>query len=99
MLGDDQQREVLADGGLRVNSTSTRSWLGKLAICQHIAREVFYIDDDPEVSKLFKNADAAHAKWQTEAAAPYAWCDEFDAGKPTAARFSPRGITTTLWLK
>ena len=99
MLGDEQRREVLADGGLRLSSTSTRSWLGKLAICQHIAREVFYIDDDPEVSKLFRDADAAHAKWQTENAAPYAWCDEFDAGKPTAARFSPRGITTTLWLK
>jgi hypothetical protein len=99
LLADEQRRETFADGGLRISSTSNRSWLGKLAICQHVAREVFYIDDDPEVSRLFKDADAAHVRWQTDAAAPFAWCDEFDSGQPTAARFSPRGITTTLWLK
>src|SRR5688572_17085554 len=77
-LGDAQRREPpQPDVGLRISSTSTRSWLSKLAICQHIAREVFYIDDDLEVSKLFKQADAAHAKWLTEGAAAYAWCDEF----------------------
>jgi xylan 1,4-beta-xylosidase len=99
LLGDELRREMFGDGGLRISSTSSRSWLSKLAICQYIAREVFYIDDDPEVSKLFAKVDSEHVRWQTDAAGPWAWCDEFDAGKPTAARFSPRGITTTLWLK
>jgi hypothetical protein len=99
MLSDEKRRELFADGGLRISSTSNKSWPSKLAIFQHIAREVFYIDDDPQVAELFARADAAHVKWQTEAGAMFGWCDEFDAGKPTASRFSARGVTTALWLK
>lgn len=98
ILGDEQGRELFADGGMRISSTSDKSWPSKLAIFQHIAREVFYIDDDPQVCDLFAKADSAHVKWQTDAAA-CGWCDEFDAGRATSARFSPRGVTTALWLK
>jgi hypothetical protein len=99
MLSDEQRRELFADGGLKISSTSGKSWPSKLAIFQHIAREVFYIDDDPQVQSLFQRADAAHVRWQTDSAAAFGWCDEFDTGRATASRFSARGVTTALWLK
>ncbi len=99
ILSDQQQRELFSDGGMRISSTSSKSWPSKLAIFQHIAREVFYIDEDPDVCELFARADAALVKWQSDAAATCGWCDEFESGKPTSARFSARGVTTALWLK
>jgi hypothetical protein len=90
ILGDEQRRELFADGGLRVSTSSTKSWPSKLAIFQHIAREVFYIDDDRQVAELFERADAAHVRWQTDAAANCGWCDEFDSGQ--FAVFVSRGV-------
>ena len=99
LLRNPEQRNLFPDGGLRLFSGSGHSWMSKIAIVQHVVREVLYLDDDPAIAEIFKQADAAHVRWQTDGNGCAGCTDEFDSGQARAARSSPRGVTTALWLK
>jgi len=99
ILNDPQRRNLFADGGIRLSSTSNNSWMSKIAIFQHVAREVFHLDQDPGIRELFARADAAHVRWQTEGESAYWACsDQMVNGVARASRYYPRIITTALWL-
>lgn len=99
LLRDPEGRNVTTDGGLKLFSSSPVTWMSKIAIVQHVAREVLYLDDDPEIADAFRRADAAHLRWQTDGGGCNGCTDEFDSGKARAGRNSPRCITTALWMK
>jgi hypothetical protein len=98
LLNDPQKRNLFADGGIKLSSTSNNSWMSKIAVFQHIARELLRLDDDPRIAEMFRNADAAHVKWQTDGSGYWACCDQIVNGKAEGSRYYPRAITTTLWL-
>ena len=79
------------DGGWKLSSTSRNTWMSKIAICQHIARDVFHIDHPI--------ADEAHEKWQKEGSGYWAFCDQIIDGKAIGSKYYPRGVTCILWLK
>jgi len=49
------------------------------------------------VAKIFRAADTAHVKWQTEGSSYLAWCDQIVSGEGKASRYYPRIITSALW--
>ncbi|HWP40284.1 MAG TPA: hypothetical protein VNL70_05115, partial [Tepidisphaeraceae bacterium] len=99
ILNDPQRRNLFADGGIRLSSTSNNSWMSKIAIFQHVARRVFRLDQDPKIRELFARADAAHVRWQTEGESAYWACsDQMVNGVARGSRYYPRIITTALWL-
>lgn len=79
------------DGGWKLSSTSRNTWMSKIAICQHVARALFHIDQ-PE-------ADVAHEKWQKEGSGYWAFCDQIIDGKAIGSKYYPRGVTSILWMK
>lgn len=82
-----------ADGGWKLSSTSDNSWLSKIALCQHVARHVLGLPTDPA-------ADAAHVAWLTHPELSFwGWSDQIVAGRITASRYYPRGVTAILWLE
>lgn len=99
LLLDPQRRNLFADGGIKLSSTSNNSWMSKIAIFQHIARKVLHLDEDPKIKELFANADAAHVKWQTEGSAYWACCDQIVSGVAQGSKYYPRIITTALWMR
>ncbi len=99
LLTDPDRRNLFPDGGLKLSSTSNNSWLSKIAIFQHVAREVFHLDDDPEIAQLFAKADAAHVKWETDGSGYWAMCDQILSGKALGSKYYPRCVTTALWLE
>jgi hypothetical protein len=84
------------DGGWKLSSTSDNSWLSKIYLSQFIARKILKID-------LVENtqiADSAHTKWLTDEQLSYwAWSDQIVAGKISASKYYPRGVTSWLWLQ
>ncbi len=98
LLLDPQRRNLFADGGIRLSSTSNNSWMSKICIFMHIARRVFGLDQDEKVRQLFSAADAAHVKWQTEGSSYWACCDQIVNGKAQGSRYYPRIITSALWM-
>lgn len=86
---------LFPDGGWKLSSTSDNSWLSKIYLAQHVAREILGIDGDTVTT----NADAAHVKWLLDPELSYhAWSDQMIAGKAMASRYYPRGVTAILWL-
>lgn len=98
LLTDPEGRNVFADGGIKLSSTSNNSWMSKIAIFMHVTRKVFALDQDPAVAAVFKKADAAHVKWQTVGSAYWACCDQIVSGEGKASRYYPRIITSALWI-
>ncbi len=98
LLKDPERRNLFPDGGIRLSSTSSNSWMSKIAIFMHVAREVFQLDQDPELAALLKQADNAHLKWQTDGSGYWACSDQFIDGIAKASRWYPRIITSALWL-
>lgn len=98
LLLDPERRNLFADGGIKLSSTSNNSWMSKIAIFMHVARRVFDLDKDPKIAEIFRNADAAHVKWQAEGSSYWACCDQIVSGEGKASRYYPRIITTALWL-
>jgi hypothetical protein len=81
-----------ADGGWKLSSTNDNSWLSKVYLCQHVARELYGSGADPE-------ADAAHLAWLLDPENAYfAWSDQMVAGKARGSKYYPRGVTSWLWL-
>ena len=99
LLLDPQRRNLFADGGIKLSSTSNNSWMSKIAIFMHVTRKVFHLGADPEVAAVFRQADAAHLKWQTEGSSYWACCDQIVSGEGKASRYYPRIITSALWME
>jgi len=98
LLLDPERRNLFADGGIKLSSTSNNSWMSKISIFMHVTRKVFNLDQDPGVAKVFRAADAAHVKWQTEGSSYWACCDQIVSGEGKASRYYPRIITSALWM-
>jgi hypothetical protein len=98
LLLDPERRNLFADGGIKLSSTSNNSWMSKIAIFMHVTRKVFHLDADPAVAEVFRNADAAHVKWQTVGSSYWACCDQIVSGEGKASRYYPRIITSALWI-
>ena len=99
LLLDPQRRNVFADGGIKLSSTSNNSWMSKISIFMHVTRRVFHLDQDPGVVEVFRKADAAHVKWQVEGSAYWACSDQIVSGEGKASRYYPRIITSALWME
>jgi hypothetical protein len=99
VLLDPERRNLFADGGIKLSSTSNNSWMSKIAIFMHVTRRVFHLDDDPRVAEVFSQADVAHVKWQTEGSSYWACCDQIVSGEGKASRYYPRIITSALWIE
>jgi len=99
LLNDPQRRNVFDDGGIKLSSTSNNSWMSKIALFQHVARQVLRLTDDGGITAMFTAADAAHVRWQTEGASAFWACsDQMVKGVAKASRYYPRVITAALWL-
>jgi hypothetical protein len=100
LLHDSQRRNLFADGGLRLSSTSNNSWMSKIAIFQYVSRVVLRLhEEDAQVAKLFSAADTAHVNWQIEGVSGFWACsDQFINGEAKGSRYYPRVITTALFL-
>jgi hypothetical protein len=98
LLLDPQHRNVFADGGIKLSSTSNNSWMSKISIFMHVSRKVFGLDRDPGVVEVFRRADAAHVKWQVVGSAYWACSDQIVSGEGKASRYYPRIITSALWM-
>ena len=98
LLRDPQHRNVFADGGIKLSSTSNNSWMSKIAIFMHVARNVLRLDSDAAIVELFERADAAHVKWQTDGSGYWACSDQFVSGIAKGSRYYPRVITAALWI-
>jgi hypothetical protein len=99
LLLDPQRRNLFADGGVKLSSTSNNSWMSKISIFMHVTRRVFHLDQDPGVVQVFRNADAAHVKWQVEGSSYWACSDQIVSGEGKASRYYPRIITSALWME
>ncbi len=98
LLLDPQQRNVFADGGIKLSSTSNNSWMSKIAIFMHVTRKVFGLDREPGVVEVFRKADAAHVTWQVVGSAYWACSDQIVSGVGKASKYYPRIITSALWM-
>jgi len=99
LLSDPERRNVVPDGGIKLSSTSNNSWMSKIALFQHVARQVLRLTDDAGITAMFTAADAAHVRWQTEGASAFWACsDQMVKGVAKASRYYPRVITAALWL-
>ena len=80
-----------------MSSTSTNTWFSKIAIAQHVVRELF-----PEaMSEAARAGDRVHADWQRRPdCGRNAMCDQIrsDTGVTCGSRYYPRGVTTILWM-
>jgi len=99
LLTDPQPRNLFADGGIKLSSTSNNSWMSKIALFQYVCREVLHLHEENEqIAAIFHAADAAHVKWQTEGSSYWACSDQFVKGVAKASRYYPRIVTAALWL-
>jgi len=99
LLLDPERRNLFADGGIKLSSTSNNSWMSKISIFMHVTRKVLHLDEDAKVAEVLRNADAAHVKWQTEGSSYWACCDQIVSGEGKASRYYPRIITSALWME
>jgi xylan 1,4-beta-xylosidase len=85
-------------GAWKMSSTSTNTWFSKIAIAQHIVRELF-----PEaLSDEARAADRVHADWQRRpGCGEHAMCDQINSetGVTCGSRYYPRGVSAILWLR
>jgi len=99
LLLDPERRNLFADGGIKLSSTSNNSWMSKIALFMHVARRVFHLDADAAIAALFREADKAHVKWQVVGSAYWACSDQIVSGEGKASRYYPRIVTTALWMR
>lgn len=86
---------LFADGGWKLSSTSSNSWLSKIYLCQFVAHHLLKVPRDSASAK----ADAAHVSWLTSETGSYwSWSDQMISGIATGSKYYPRGVTSILWL-
>lgn len=99
LLTSKDSKNLFADGGLKLSSTSNNSWMSKIALFQFAARQTLGLGADAAVSRVFQQADSAHARWQTNSASAYwAMSDQMVLGQASGSRYYPRCITSALWM-
>ncbi|MFT3787615.1 MAG: glycoside hydrolase family 52 protein [Tepidisphaeraceae bacterium] len=98
LLKDPGRHNLFSDGGIRLSSTSNNSWMSKIAIFQHVARELLEMADDAELLQTLRESDAAHVGWQINGSAYWACCDQIVSGQAGGSRYYPRIVSTCLWL-
>ncbi len=85
------------EGGWRLSSTSTNTWMSKIFLAQHVVRRLF-----PRAwNELAARGDAAHVRWQQgDAVGRHAFTDQIRCtdGGDLGSRYYPRGVTAVLWL-
>jgi len=84
-------------GGWKMSSTSTNTWFSKIALAQHVIRQLFPAAMTPAA----RRGDRVHAGWQrTPGCGKDAMCDQIrsDSGVACGSRYYPRGVTSCLWL-
>ncbi|MCL1112817.1 MULTISPECIES: glycoside hydrolase family 52 protein [Shewanella] len=87
---------LFENGGWKLSSTSENSWLSKIYLSQFIARKILKID----LASNTALADSIHVAWLTDEELSYwAWSDQIVAGKISASKYYPRGVTAWLWLE
>jgi hypothetical protein len=85
-------------GGWKMSSTSTNTWFSKIALAQHVVRQLF----PGAMGKSACAADRVHADWQRQpGCGKDAMCDQIrsDTGISCGSRYYPRGVTTILWMR
>lgn len=85
-------------GGWKLSSTSRNTWMSKIAIAQHVVRQLF----PAALSPAALAADRVHRRWQENAAsAAFAMCDQINSetGAALGSRYYPRVVTAVLWLR
>lgn len=82
---------LFPDGGWRLSSTSTISWVSKNALCQAVAERAFERTPD-------ERADRAHVAWQAPGSADWGFTDQIQDGRGMGSRYYPRGVTAILWM-
>ncbi len=84
------------DGGWKLSSTSSNTWLSKNYLCQFIYRKVFGF----KWGRSGARADAAHITWLVNSESGYwAWSDQIINGVAKGSKYYPRGVTAILWLE
>lgn len=100
LLTDHQTNNLSSDGGIKLSSTSDNTWISKIAIVQHVGRSILALEKiDKRIGEIFRAADAAHVRWQTEGSGFWACSDQFVKGQAKGSRYYPRVITAALWLE
>jgi hypothetical protein len=87
-----------SSGGWKMSSTSTNTWFSKIAIAQHVIRQLF----PQAMTDSARRGDHVHADWQrTPGCGRDAMCDQIrsDSGETCGSRYYPRGVTAYLWLR
>ncbi|MEO9113341.1 MAG: glycoside hydrolase family 52 protein [Lacunisphaera sp.] len=85
-------------GGWKMSSTSTNTWFSKIALAQHVIRQMF----PDAMTEAARAGDGVHAQWQrTPGCGVDAMCDQIrsDSGVTCGSRYYPRGVTAWLWLR
>ncbi len=99
LMADPQKRNLFADGGIKLSSTSDNSWMSKIALFQYVCTKVLKLDSDPTMKTLLATADTAHVKWMTEGESAYWACsDQFVSGVAKGSKYYPRIVTSVLWM-
>ncbi|MGN6726414.1 MAG: glycoside hydrolase family 52 protein [Tepidisphaeraceae bacterium] len=100
LLRNPDRSNLFADGGLKLSSTSNNSWMSKILLFQYVCSAVLRLpEDEPAIAELFKNADAAHTRWQTSGISAFWACsDQFINGEAKGSRYYPRIVTASLFL-
>ncbi len=99
LLTDKQKRNLFADGGIKLSSTSDNSWMSKIALFQFVCTKVLKLDTDPAIKQTLADSDAAHVKWMTAGESAYWACsDQFVSGVAKGSKYYPRIVTTVLWM-
>lgn len=87
-----------ASGAWKISSTSTNTWFSKIALAQHVVRNLF----SEALGAPARAADAVHARMQqSEPLGKYAMVDQVHSttGVSLGSRYYPRIVTACLWLE
>ncbi|MFA6291123.1 MAG: glycoside hydrolase family 52 protein [Victivallales bacterium] len=83
------------DGGWKISSTSSNTWLSKNYLCQFVYRKILGF----KWGESGARADAAHISWLVNSDTGYwAWSDQIINGIAKGSKYYPRGVTSILWL-
>jgi xylan 1,4-beta-xylosidase len=84
-------------GGWKMSSTSTNTWFSKIALAQHLVRQLF----PNAMTEAAQAGDRVHADWQRQpGCGAFAMCDQIhsETGVTVGSRYYPRGVTAITWL-
>ena len=84
------------DGGWRLSSGSTNSWMSKIFLCEYIAEEILGFS----IQNMKGDPNKAHVRWWKEQCARCPGIDQVVWGAPYGRGFHyPRAVTSVLWME